>query len=111
MADAEMGIHLYRIAQEAVNNAVKHAEASHIQIELERMRGQIRLRIADDGRGLPEGLEPEEGMGLRVMDFRARLLGGGVKVESEAQRGVCITCICPESLPRKAAVPGVPVKT
>jgi signal transduction histidine kinase len=110
MADAEMGIHLYRIAQEAVNNAVKHAGASHIRIELERAAGQIRLCIADDGRGLPGELAPEDGMGLRVMDFRARLLGGGVKVESGAERGVCITCICPESLRRKA-VPGVPAKT
>jgi signal transduction histidine kinase len=110
MPDAEMGIHLYRIAQEAVANALKHARATHIRIELERNEHQVRLQISDDGQGLPAGQDREAGMGLRVMDFRARLLGGGVKVESSAKSGVCITCICPESLAH-TDLPGLPAKT
>jgi signal transduction histidine kinase len=100
MADEEMGIHLYRIAQEAVANALKHSGATHIRIELDRKDRHVRLQISDDGSGLAAGYDREAGMGLRVMDFRARLLGGGVTVESSPKRGVCIRCICPESLER-----------
>ena len=68
--------HLYRIAQEAVNNALKHASPHEIRIGLERRDGELLLEIDDDGEGLPDTAAPGEGMGLRAMRHRAQVLGG-----------------------------------
>ena len=76
MADAEVAGHLYRIAQEAVDNALKHAAPSEVRIGLERRDGWLVLEVDDDGEGFPEGSLPNDGIGLRVMRYRVRLLGG-----------------------------------
>ncbi len=107
-----VAVHLYRIAQEAVNNAVKHAgalaptgapvptSALEIRLRLERGADGLKLEITDNGQGLPVD-RSAPGMGLRVMDFRARLIGGKVSVSSARGQGVRIVCLCPEhdSLP------------
>jgi signal transduction histidine kinase len=86
-------LHLYRITQEAVHNAVRHGKARHIRISLVSRARQHRLRIADDGHGfaLPaHGRAP--GGGLRLMGYRATVIGGSVDVDSKPGGGTRITC-------------------
>lgn len=99
VADAQVAKHLYRIAQEAVNNALKHARARSICLTLARDPGQLRLQIKDDGRGLPRGRKGGAGMGLEIMRHRAHVIGAALKVESKPRQGVRITCTLPQDEP------------
>ncbi len=77
----DVAMHLFRIAQEATHNAVKHAQASKIAISLTGNR-VLRLSIHDNGRGfVPEASHPQ-GSGLRIMRYRAEAIGGKLKIES-----------------------------
>ncbi|HWL15151.1 MAG TPA: response regulator [Opitutus sp.] len=89
--DAVTAGHLYRIAQEAVNNALKHSDAKEIVIRLGRRRGALELSIADNGRGLADG--ENRGLGLQVMQHRAAMIGGELAVESKAGKGVTVRCV------------------
>ena len=71
-----MAGHLYRIAQEAVNNALKHAAPSEIRIGLEQRDGELVLEVDDDGEGFAESALPNDGIGLRVMRYASELIGG-----------------------------------
>ena len=82
--------HLYRIAQEAVNNALKHSQAQDIVIALTRQRGVLELKISDNGRGLTTG--KNRGMGLHVMRHRASVIGAELTIESKPGKGTAITC-------------------
>lgn len=95
LRDPIAATHLYRIAQEAVNNALKHAKAKRITLSLQDLHQDIELSIADDGVGLPESRRSQPGMGLQVMDYRARLVGARVEVRSEAGKGVQVVCTLP----------------
>jgi len=88
--DAAVAGHLYRIAQEAVNNAVKYSAASEVVIQLSRKKGVLELSVADDGRGLAKS--KGRGMGLQVMKHRAEMIGAELNVESKPGRGVTVTC-------------------
>jgi signal transduction histidine kinase len=92
VADAEAAGHLYRIAQEAVNNALKHAAASEIRIGLERRDGMLVIEVDDDGGGFDEKAEARDGIGLRVMRYRARLIGGVLEIGSAPAGGARISC-------------------
>ena len=90
--DPNTGVNLYRIAQEAVTNSMKHAKASEITISLERTKGAIVLTVSDDGqckhrRG--------HGLGTLIMQYRAHAIGGTLKVESTQSRGTTVTCRVP----------------
>jgi len=81
-------ISLFRIAQEAVNNAVRHAHASHVTLELRKEEGEVILEIADDGGGFREGAVatiPGSALGMVTMRERAEALGGSLEVKSSAQ--------------------------
>jgi len=93
--DSNMSTHLYRIAQEAVNNAIKHGQAKNIAISLSAGNGNGTLRIENDGASLPEPSVNGSGMGMQIMNYRARMIGGSLKVESGGDQGVTITCIFP----------------
>lgn len=80
-------VNLYRIAQEALNNALKYSGASTVEIELSREDDQVQLVIADDGRGLDPGLG-QEGNGLGNIRSRAALIGGRAEVRSTPGQGV-----------------------
>ena len=67
--------HLYRIAQEAISNAVKHGKAKNINVQLEALDNGIALRVKDDGIGLPDPLPKTAGIGLRIMAHRASIIG------------------------------------
>lgn len=95
--DAEVAGHLYRIAQEAVNNAVKHAVPSEIRIGLEHRDGAFLLEIDDDGEGFDQSATLRGGMGLRVMRYRARLMDGTLEIGSPPAGGTRISCRVPMS--------------
>jgi signal transduction histidine kinase len=81
--------HIYRIAQEAIHNAVKHAEARHIDVLISQGADQLTLEVSDDGKGFsPSAHSP--GMGLRIMDFRARMIGAALEVESNENQGTTV---------------------
>ena len=79
--DAATSGHLYRVAQEAVSNAVKHGKAKNVIIQLEAVDDGIALRIRDDGIGIPNPLPEMRGMGLRIMAHRASMIGATFKVQ------------------------------
>ena len=82
--------HLYRIAQEALQNALKHAAASAVAIDLYADRDAVRLAIDDDGRGIPGGRAL--GLGMRTMRFRASAIGGRLAVGSRPGGGTSVVC-------------------
>ncbi|HAM73284.1 MAG TPA: hypothetical protein DCM86_16750 [Verrucomicrobiales bacterium] len=94
--DATVASHLYRIAQEAVNNSLKHGRATQIRITLRDDPDQYIVAVDDNGRGLGIPLSPQAGMGLRIMRYRARLIGAELDLESGPSKGVRITCKLPK---------------
>jgi signal transduction histidine kinase len=93
--EAAMAGHLYRIAQEAVNNALKHAAPQEIRIGLERRNGAVVLEVDDDGEGLPEAPVKGNGIGLEVMRHRAQIAGGSLEIGSAPAGGTRISCRIP----------------
>lgn len=90
--DINVATHLYRIAQEAVNNAVKHSETKVIDLKLTHQKDLLTLTIRDQGRGIPVSAKKSSGMGLRVMKYRADLIGATLEVNSHARQGTEIIC-------------------
>jgi two-component system NarL family sensor kinase len=86
---------LYRIAQEAIQNALRHAEAAHISLRLETSPERARLTVQDDGKGFPEGTASSGRFGLVGMRERARLLGGSFQIESSPGAGTRVTVEVP----------------
>jgi PAS domain S-box-containing protein len=84
--------HLYRIAQEAVNNAVKHSQASEVTIRLCQRDGFVCLQVTDNGQGLPRTSKPAQGIGLLVMKHRAQTIDADLQVRSASGKGVTISC-------------------
>jgi signal transduction histidine kinase len=85
--------HLYRIAQEAVQNALKHAGATAIDIELGYGQDGLRLEILDDGRGLPVDHPNGAGLGMRTMRFRASAIGARLLIGRRADgTGNSVVC-------------------
>jgi PAS domain S-box-containing protein len=89
--------HLYRIAQEAVSNALKHGKASQITIRLEPAGARIRLTVLDNGGGFSQSAPARNGMGLRIMQYRAGMLGGTLTVERNPVGGTRVVCLVPEN--------------
>ena len=96
--DSELGIHLYRIAQEAVTNAVKHGKASRVAITLALSKKELVLSVTDNGSGLPNSLHKSRGMGLRVMQYRAGVIGGSLEISRNAMGGTTVTCSVSKAL-------------
>lgn len=105
LLNAEIANHLYRIAQEAVSNAVRHGKARTIRLHLSIVRAKVRLTITDDGSGMPDAALDAAGMGLKTMRYRARMLGGEVQFERLVPHGTRIVCECLAQLPVPAARP------
>jgi two-component system sensor histidine kinase UhpB len=96
MAD-ETETHLFRIAQEALTNVARHSGATRVEVSLDRVNGQVHLRIADNGRGLMTSVGPEAGrsMGMVGMRARARNAGGELHIETHPGNGVTIEATVP----------------
>lgn len=88
----KLSIQLFRIAQEAVSNAVKHGQAGRVDIHLARQSGNIVLTIRDNGIGIPESPSKGTGMGLLTMSHRAQMMGGTLKIEPRHGGGTQVTC-------------------
>jgi two-component system, LuxR family, sensor kinase FixL len=93
--DRTAAVHLYRIAQEAITNAVKHARAKHIVIQLSEKNGQIVLSIADDGVGIAPDAIHNGGLGLSIMSSRAETIGGVLQIQPGKEGGTVVTCELP----------------
>ena len=93
--DTLKATHLFRIAQEAVSNAVRHGNAKHVNIDLVSGQGFLRLRIKDDGKGMGEPATKDSGMGINIMGYRARIIGGTLDLRSEKGKGVTVLCTIP----------------
>jgi PAS domain S-box-containing protein len=93
--DANMATHLYRIAQEAVNNAIRHGKSKNILIRLAGKNGSGTLTIEDDGEGFPKGPAHAPGVGLSIMNYRADMIGGSLKVQPNSDQGITVTCMFP----------------
>ncbi len=92
VADHDASTHLFRIAQEAVSNAIKHGRAKTILIELQGGPRNLVLRVSDQGAGFPKETSGPPGMGLRIMQYRAGMLGGSLSIERPPNGGVRIVC-------------------
>jgi signal transduction histidine kinase len=86
-----VGVHLYRIAQEAISNAVRHGHAKTVTIDLIGSPNAVDMRITDDGRGIRESKSSLDGMGLQIMRYRARLIGATVVVQ-DLNPGTRVAC-------------------
>jgi PAS domain S-box-containing protein len=94
--DDTAAAHLYRIAREAVVNANKHAQAREIVIKLENSRQGMALHVIDDGVGCSNESKLKQGMGLHIMNYRAQLVGGRLKIDSPKGGGTCVSCYLPD---------------
>jgi len=95
--DTATATQLFRIVQEAINNAVKHAQADAITVELKADDGQVVFEITDDGIGLPDDSRRASGMGLRIMNYRAEVVGATLNISSTIGGGTVVTCSLPWS--------------
>ncbi|MDZ4699841.1 MAG: GAF domain-containing protein [Rhodothermales bacterium] len=93
-------MHLYRVAQEAVNNALKHAEASQILIALNARGNEIMLSVEDNGKGFDPSVRTGKSLGLNSMDYRARTIKGALEITSAAGEGTRVRCVIKENLLR-----------
>jgi PAS domain S-box-containing protein len=94
--EPEVRQHLYRIAQEAVANAIKHGKATRIDIRLCRTGNRLILGIRDNGIGLPRKAKNQKGMGLRIMQYRAAMVSGSMVVQREPNGGTAVVCSIPD---------------
>lgn len=90
--DEQIALHVFRIVQEGVNNAVKHSNGSEITVTLTMQDGTAHVEVADDGDGIPPDFESRSGMGFTLMHQRANALGGSLVTENHNQGGTVIRC-------------------
>jgi signal transduction histidine kinase len=90
--DHEAATALYRIIQEAVNNVVRHASAKHLWINLLRDDSGVRLTVRDDGCGLPGDAGKRNGLGIRIMHYRASVLGATLRIGTAPGGGTLLEC-------------------
>ena len=97
--DPEVAMHLFRIAQESMTNALKHGRPKLITIALTKGANSLRLVVADEGKGMDSLKSGARSMGLRSMQYRARALGAELKVESKPNEGTIVSCEVPDARP------------
>jgi len=89
-------LHLYRIAQEAINNAVKHGNASEIKVTLQNTDDNLLLSVIDNGKGFTNNPNDNTGLGVSIMHYRARMIGGLLRIERN-QGLTCVICTIPNA--------------
>lgn len=94
--DVAIATHLHHIAQEAVNNAIKHGGAQNVTLRLSMDQGYGILSIVDDGSGIPDDRN-SQGMGLHIMSYRSAMIGGRLEISRNPERGTTISCLFPLS--------------
>lgn len=94
--DETSATHIYRIVQEALTNVIRHSRATDVTISLETSSGELHLRVDDNGRGFEQPApDSPGGLGLKIMRYRAQMLGGDLILESGANGGASVRCSCP----------------
>jgi PAS domain S-box-containing protein len=93
--DVNAATHLYHIAREAVNNAIKHGNPSHVVIGLFAKNGEGTLSVQDDGEGISEISSNHAGMGLNIMNYRANMVGGSLDIRRNFTGGTSVVCLFP----------------
>lgn len=86
---------IYKIAQEAVTNAIKHGKASTVDMRLAAKPEHLVLTVENDGRPFPDLTAHATGMGLKIMNYRSSLIGASLKVNGRRPKGTLVTCIIP----------------
>ena len=99
---------LYRIAQEALHNVVKHAGARQVRVDVGRNGQGVRMRIEDDGKGFDPGAVPDGHLGLAGMRARAERIGAEFSCRSDHGRGTTIEILVPETAIERAGSPTAP---
>jgi two-component system, LuxR family, sensor kinase FixL len=92
IGDNAVVTHLYRIAQEAITNSYRHGRAKRVKIELLQIRDRIKLTVEDDGLGIPPAQNLQEGLGLRLMHYRAEVIQAKLEIQRSALGGARIVC-------------------
>jgi signal transduction histidine kinase len=92
VTDGMVATHLYRIAQEAINNALKHGAASRLLVSLKKIGDKVSLTISDNGAGFLIDSPQSRGMGLRTIAYRAGMIGAALEVRSKPGHGTRIIC-------------------
>lgn len=90
--DDIVSLNLYRIAQEAVNNAIRHGSPDAIEIVLTTKNEHTMLSIKDNGIGIPPGFERSVGLGIKSMRYRANMIGGKFEIKRNKERGTQVSC-------------------
>jgi two-component system sensor histidine kinase NreB len=105
IADNTAATHMFRIAQEAVSNAIRHGKARQVIIELDREDEQIVIRVCDNGSASPQAAPSEKGMGQRIMKYRAAVIGGSLLIKANPAGGTMVVCCAPAALAGKSEPP------
>lgn len=93
--ESNVATQLYRIAHEAINNALKHAHAEHLALQIKWGNENLILAVRDDGVGLPGDYQERGGMGTHIMPYRARMIGATLHFESNPGEGTAVVCTLP----------------
>jgi two-component system CheB/CheR fusion protein len=93
--DEAVATHLFRIAQEAAQNALKHAQATRIEFDLRHEPEGLLLTVRDDGRGMDPDVKRTDCTGLKIMHYRANILGGRLTIASDPHCGTLVRCVVP----------------
>ncbi|MCX6907684.1 MAG: CHASE3 domain-containing protein [Verrucomicrobia bacterium] len=92
IGDSVVAVHLYRIAQEAVHNAIRHGGARKVVIRLRAAKDLASLEIRDDGKGMPDVLPEQKGMGIETMRYRATVIGATLEFRRAPSKGTLVKC-------------------
>ena len=95
VGSSEVASHLYRIAQEGIANSLKHSQAENIYLKFEQIEDSLCLEVLDDGVGIGAEGQRFKGLGLRSMNYRARMINGRVEVVPGERGGTRVLCTCP----------------
>ena len=92
--DNNMASNLYYIAREAINNSIKHGKADEIRILFEKKDRSLVMSITDNGHGIPAD-RPAGGMGLKTIEYRARIIGATTRISGAEGGGTCVSITLP----------------
>jgi len=93
--EANVVSQIYKIAQEAVTNAIKHGKAKRVDISLANGSDSLLLKVQNDGLPFPDLKSKSTGLGLRIMNYRASLIGGALEIKGVGAHGTCVSCSVP----------------
>lgn len=96
--DQQVALHLFRIAQEAMSNAARHAGATQVGVMLCAEGAEVTLTVSDDGRGFAPDAKAHSGMGLRTMRYRAKLIRAPLEIFSTPGGGTTVRCAVPQTI-------------